>query len=734
MINNVDKPAEIIKGTLKRVRFASENGEFAVCDLDVPEMIVPVTLVGNILATQPGEMVEVVGKWTENAKFGRQFTIERIQTVLPTTREGIEKYLSSGLIEGIGPVLAGRIVAHFGDEALDIIDAEPARIKEVSGIGKVRAERIIDAWQEGRLTRNIMVFLRSHNISANLASKIFKQYGAQAVDTIMQNPYRLAEDIHGIGFRTADAIAQKAGMDTRAMERLRAGILHCLASAHSDGHMYLPLPILLDQASQLLGVSVELLGDAIEALRFERRVIVEPLGGSETETAPAVFRAPAYNVEVDTARHLRRLIDAPTLLTFGDVRDTLTPIADAMGFELAPAQREAILATFQHKVSVITGGPGTGKTTIIRAVCRVAEKLGFRIALAAPTGRASRRLGEAAELEAQTVHRLLEYSFKAGGFQFNEGNPLDVDLLIIDEASMLDTYLLSAIVRALPDPASLLLVGDIDQLPSVGPGNVLGDVIDSQQVGVVRLTEIFRQAEQSAIVVNAHRINQGEMPVVPNRKPGELVDFYTITADTPIQAQQRILELVTDRIPNAFQFDALNDIQILSPMHKGDVGCAMLNRVLQAHFHQGAEQLERGQQLWKVGDKVMQTRNNYEQDVFNGDIGRITAIHHDQKNVLVRFDERIVTYPFAELDELTLAYAITVHKSQGSEYPVVVIPMVTQHFVLLQRNLLYTALTRARKLAILVGTEEAVGIAVKNNRALSRYTRLSERLQSSPSP
>ncbi len=731
----MDKPVEILKGTLKRIRFASENGEFAVCELDVPESIVPVTIVGNILATQPGEMVEVVGRWQDNPRFGRQFTIERIQTVLPTTREGIEKYLSSGLIEGIGPVLAGRIVAHFGQDALDIIDAEPDRIKEVAGIGKVRAERIIGAWQESRLTRNIMVFLRSHNISDTLASKIFKQYGPQAVDTILQNPYRLAEDIHGIGFRTADAIAQKAGMSTRAMERLRAGILHCLANAHSDGHMYLPLPVLLEQASALLNVSSELLAEAVESLRFERRIVVEPLGDSTSENnAPAVFRAAAYHVEVDTARHMRRLIDAPTLLTFGDVAETLAPIAAAMGFQLAPAQHDAIVSTFQHKVSVITGGPGTGKTTIIRAVCRLAEKLGFRIALAAPTGRASRRLGEAAELEAQTVHRLLEYSFKAGGFQFNEGNPLDVDLLIVDEASMLDTYLLSAIVRALPDPASLLLVGDIDQLPSVGPGNVLGDIIDSQQVGVVRLTEIFRQAEQSAIVVNAHRINRGQMPVVPTRAPGELVDFYTINADNPLQAQERIIELVTSRIPNAFQFDALNDIQILSPMHKGDVGCAMLNTVLQAQFHPGADQLERGQHLWKVGDKVMQTRNNYEQDVFNGDIGRIIAIHHDEKNVLVRFDDRTVTYPFTDLDELTLAYAITVHKSQGSEYPVVIIPMVTQHFILLQRNLLYTALTRARKLAIIVGTEEAVSIAIKNNRALSRYTRLSERLRENASP
>ena len=716
---------ELIKGTLSRIRFQSDNGEFAVCELELRNGQA-VTMVGNILSARPGESVEVSGRWQNDARYGRQFAIDSIRPVPPTTREGIEKYLSSGFVEGIGPVLAERIVDHFGEDTLDILDDDPGRITEVEGIGKVRGERIMDAWAEQRQVRSVMVFLQSNGVSPGFAVKIWKQYGERSVQIVRENPYKLAEDIYGIGFRTADAIALEAGLERDSLARLRAGILYCLRQAHSDGHMYLPLGELKHRAVEILGVPEDMLGGAVADLTQDERITVEPLGN---EAAPAVFRAPAYRAELGAARHLGQLTGAEHWLTFSDLGDKLANIEREMGVELAQAQKQAALAVFEHKTVVVTGGPGTGKTTIIRAVVTLAQKLNRRVNLAAPTGRAAKRMTEATGRDASTVHRLLEFTPAEGGFKYNEERPLDVDLLIVDEASMIDTYLLHAIVRALPESTALLLVGDVDQLPSVGPGNVLGDIIDSDTVSVVRLTEVFRQAEQSTIVTNAHRINRGQMPMAPSRSQGELVDFYTISAESPAQAQEKILELVSDRIPNAFGYDAIDEVQILSPMHKGDVGCSALNRRLQERFNPGADVLERGSKKWKVGDKVMQIRNNYELDVFNGDIGQISLIDRDDETVWVSFDGRRVTYDFTDLDQLLLAYAITVHKSQGSEYDAVVLPVLTQHYVMLQRNLLYTAVTRAKKLVVVVGSEKAVGIAVRNNRSQLRYTRLDERLR-----
>ncbi len=730
MLPTFDKHGEeiTIKGQLSRIRFTNEDGTFAVCELSSPRYPLPVTIVGNILATQPGETLEVVGQFVDDPRFGRQFKIARLKAVLPSSREGIERYLGGGLIDGIGPVLAERIVAEFGEQTLEILDEEPERLREVEGIGKKRIAQIARAWEEQRTIRDVMIFLQMHRISTTFAVKIYRLYGERAARIVKDNPYQLAEDIYGIGFRKADAIALAGGIERDALVRLRAGVLFALREAHGEGHMYLPMDLLLAKASGLLEIEqVEGLGDAIESLRYEDKLVLEPGLGDE---ATSVWRKRAWHAEVDTATHLRRLMQATSLL--GDVAPDeamLSRIESRLGLALAPLQRQAVLAVWKHRVVVITGGPGTGKTTIVRAVVAMARQQGARVKLAAPTGRAAKRMSEATDEPASTLHRLLEYSFKEG-FQVNQDNPLETDLLIVDEASMLDTSLMSAVGRAMPDGARLLLVGDIDQLPSVGPGNVLKDIIASGEVGVVRLTQIFRQAGDSHIVHNAHRINHGEMPVVPEHAGGKLVDFYAINADEPLEAQRKIVEMVTRRIPRAFGYDVMKDVQVLAPMHRGDVGCSQLNVLLQEALNPKGEELERGTRRWRVGDRVMQQRNNYDLDVYNGVVGVISAIDREAGQMLVDFGEgREAVYDFGDLDELTLAYAITVHKSQGSEYRAVVIPVVTQHYIMLQRNLLYTAVTRARELVILVGSQRAVAIAVGNDTAQHRYTRLCERLR-----
>ncbi len=715
---------EVLKGTLARIRFESDDGEFAVAELDATDGR-RVTMVGNLLETKVGQEVEVAGEWKDHPRFGRQLSLHSIHPVVPTTPEAIERYLASGLIEGIGPVLAERIVGEFGEDTLDILDETPHRIVEVEGIGAKRAESIVEAWGVQRAIRSVMMFLQEHGISPRFASRIWKFYGSRAIEVIRSNPYRLADDIFGIGFKKADEIAREAGFGLDSPERIRAGLLYTLREAHSDGHMYLPQGELFDRASRILSQPTDLMRDALEHLREERRVVVET---PSLDRPPLVYRRPAHEAEERAAEHLRRLLGSSRRFKVRSVDHQLGVAEERLGFHLAPAQREAVRCAWLNKVSVITGGPGTGKTTIVRAVCALGKELNQRIALCAPTGRAAKRLSEATGRDASTAHRLLEYSLKEGGFQRDEDSPLDADMVIVDEASMVDTYLMAAIAAAIPDHAALLLVGDVDQLPSVGPGNVLADIIACGKVSVVRLTEIFRQAEKSNIIVNAHRINRGEMPRVPERDEGELTDFYVIATEEPPLAQERIVQLVTDRIPNAFGMDPMTEVQVLSPMHRGDVGTQALNEILQEHFTAGNRELRRGSQTWRVGDKVMQTRNNYDHDIFNGDLGRIVEINKRTGHVGVKFDQRVVSLEYGELDDLTLAYAITVHKSQGAEYRGVVIPLLTQHYVMLQRNLLYTAVTRATDLVILVASQRAVSLAVRNDRSQRRYSRLDARI------
>ena len=557
----------MLRGSLERIRFQSDDGDWAVAEIDSDDGR-RVTIVGPLLGTKLGQHVEVVGKWQQHAKFGKQIAIDSIHAVIPTTPDAIVKYLSSGLIAGIGPVLAKRIVETLGERTLEILDDNPFEITRVDGIGGKRAESIIAAWQEQRAIRSVMIFLQSHDISPNFASRIWKFYGARSIEVVRSNPYRLADDIFGIGFKKADDIARAGGFAPDAPERLRSGLLYTLKEAHADGHVYLPQPELFLRASQILGQPPASYIEQLERLRDEKLVVVEI---ASLDQDPLVYRAAAYDAEVSAAHHMRRLSASTRRIQLRSVDHQLAVTEERLGFALAEAQRHAVRSAWLNKVSVITGGPGTGKTTIVRAVTALGQELNQRIALCAPTGRAAKRLSEATSREASTVHRLLEFSPRENRFMRDADAPLDVDMLIVDEASMVDTYLLEAIAAALPNHAALLLVGDVDQLPSVGPGNVLADIIDSDKIAVVILTEIFRQAEQSSIVVNAHHINRGEMPFVPERGE-ELGDFYIIATDEPMLAQDRIVQLVTDRIPNAFGMNPMSEVQVLCPMHRGPAG------------------------------------------------------------------------------------------------------------------------------------------------------------------
>jgi exodeoxyribonuclease V alpha subunit len=747
--------SEQLRGTVERVTFYSEETGYSVVRLSVTGQRDPsgqasgrglVTVVGNLPEVQPGESLRLEGEWTTHQQYGRQFKVERCQQVLPATVEGIKKYLGSGLVKGVGPVTAARIVQRFGADTLHVLDEEPRRLREALGVGKKRAAAIAKAWEEQKHIREVMLFLSSHGVTTGLAVKIYKTYGDDALSVVQSDPYRLARDIWGVGFKTADKIARDLGLPPDAPSRVQAGVAYALGQQADEGHVYAPEPDLTKEAAELLEVPPELVAGAIEALDCEEIVHRETLvyppplssppfhggdrGGASLRATRAGYLAPVYYSEIGVTNRLRALVKSPAtrLLPFRSVDwDTLlAQVTRGSDVELSAEQREAVRAALTHKVTVLTGGPGTGKTVSVRTVIGALEALGCRYALCAPTGRAAKRLSEATDRPAKTVHRLLEYS-PLDGFRRNEENPLDVDCLIVDESSMLDLLLTNHLLKAVDPAAHVLFVGDVDQLPSVGAGDVLRDIIGSDRAAVVRLTTIFRQAADSGIVVNAHRINRGEFPFL-----NEYGDFYFFSKEDPEEAADLLVDVVVQRVPEKFGFDPLEDIQVLAPMYRGACGVSNLNARLQEALNPALPQKpERrlGGWLFRVGDKVMQIRNNYLKEVYNGDIGKITDVDTEGQTLTVSIDGQAVVYDWGEADELVHAFAVSVHKSQGSEYPAVVIPVLTQHFLLLQRNLFYTAITRAKRLVVLVGTRRAIAIAVKNSKVRERHSGLSVRLR-----
>lgn len=714
---------EQISGYLERITYYNEENGFMVARLQEKGRRELTTVVGNLASVNPGESLRLWGKWVNNSKYGRQFQVEKYETTVPATVNGIKKYLGSGLIKGIGPVMAGRIVRVFGLKTLEIIEESPEKLARVEGIGDKRIAMITKAWEEQKEIRDIMLFLQGHGISAGYAAKIFKRYGNNSIDIVTQNPYRLAADIYGIGFITADNIARNLGFDLQSPLRVAEGIIYVLSQLTGEGHVYYPYEQLLEKAAEMLRVAGDAVEQALAGLQESRRLVVEEVNGGRS-----VYLAPFYTAETSVARRLHQLNATPLATRAIDPEKAIAWVEQKLRAKLAEKQREAVTLAAHSKVLIITGGPGTGKTTITRAIMHIFAALDLKILLAAPTGRAAKRMQEATGWESRTIHRLLEYSPGGGGFQRNRDNPLGADVIIIDEASMIDIILMHHLLSAVPEQAALVLVGDVNQLPSVGPGNVLKDIIETARFPVVTLTEIFRQAKHSKIVTGAHRINQGQLPNLNNPPRGELTDFYFIPKDDPDQALDIILHLCHTHIPRRFGLHPVRDIQVLTPMHRGALGVANLNDRLQELLNPGKDAITRGYKTFKVRDKVMQIANNYQKEVYNGDLGTVLQIDREEQQITVDFEGRPVVYEFSELDELVTAYAVSIHKSQGSEYPAVVIPLTMQHYMLLQRNLIYTGITRGKKLVILVGSKKALIIAVKNNKTLHRYTGLKERL------
>lgn len=715
-----------IQGEVVSVVYENPENGYVIARLLVPSEPGQATVVGVLGSVAPGESLRLTGEWTEHPKFGRQFKAETCEHVLPASLNGIRRFLESGAVKGIGGKIAERLVSRFGSQVLDILDTDPDRLLEVDGIGPSKLKTILTSWREKREVRGLMLFLQTHGVATTFAHRIFRQYGVNAVQRLRANPYDLAYDIHGIGFRTADDMALKLGFAEDAPQRLEAGVEYCLRqTAESAGHMFLPRPMLAEEAARLLGChDLELVEERIDALVERKRLVVEPADGGEN-----VFLIYFWRTEREIASRLHALREHASRLAPDRIAAAVEREEERLALSLSAEQRQAVESACGEKVAIITGGPGTGKTTITRVVVRALKALGLRIGLAAPTGRAAKRLSEATGFTAVTLHRLLRFQ-PGTGFEFGEEKKLSLDALVVDEVSMLDSGLCLALLRALPLTCRLVFVGDENQLPSVGAGNILGDMLESGSIPAVRLTHIYRQARESMIVVNAHRINQGEFPQGSTHAPPR-ADFFWVEKEHLGELQSLILRMVCERIPEAYGLDPMTDVQVLTPMHRGEVGTIALNRLLQEHLNPEGRELTRGQRAYRIGDRVLQLRNNYDKDVFNGDLGRIVGFDTQDETLTAEFDGREVEYAFDELDEIGLAYAISVHKSQGSEYPAVVMPVVTQHYMLLQRNLIYTGLTRARKLAVLLGSRRAMHMGLGNERGRRRYTTLAARLRES---
>jgi len=742
------KPLENLHGSVERVTFHNENNGFCVLRVKVKGQRDLVTVVGKVASITPGEFIESSGQWVNDAQHGLQFKADELRAIPPSTLEGMEKYLGSGLIRGIGAHFAKKLVNAFGEQVFEVIEHDSERLLALPGIGHKRHTRLVAAWAEQKVVRQIMVFLQSHGLGTARAVRIYKTYGDNAVATVQANPYQLALDIHGIGFKTADQLAQRLGLPADSVLRAQAGLRHCLQEFSNDGHCACEQPILLEKTETLLDIPAAVITQALHSeLAAENLLLVE------LENTSCIYLPALYRAEQGVANHLQRLAQGSPLWLGIDPNKAIKWVENYSDIQLADSQQQAIRLALQHKVLIITGGPGVGKTTLVNSLLQILRAKHLAVTLCAPTGRAAKRLAESTGLKASTIHRLLEFSGEGGNFKHNADNPLTTDLVVVDETSMVDVVLMNQLLRAIPDHAGLLLVGDIDQLPSVGPGSVLADIIESAIIPTVHLTEIFRQAATSQIIVNAHRINRGLSPQLPNPAPSaptlqikdtaahyattpaaasnEAQDFYLIPAETPEDIAAKLLYVVAERIPQRFGFDPIQDIQVLTPMQRGGLGARALNVALQEKLNPDAEpKINRFGWTFAPGDKVIQTLNNYDKEVFNGDIGQVQTIDSEENILLIRFDGREITYHSDELDELSLAYVTTIHRAQGSEYPCVVLPLAMQHYMLLERNLLYTAVTRGKSLVVIIGQQKALGMAVRTQKAGKRITHLSKWLQS----